>query len=264
MTKRKKTVFIVLGSLAAVAAAIVAFVFYATSGMTGAADDFFDRARAGSYDEVYALTSAELQNTTDAEQLASFIKANRFDQVAETSWSSRSIESNVGKLEGSLTLDDGGVIPVELQLVNEDDGWKVSFIKLQEAGLSGGAGPQTGGTGAVPPEDVVFNNVRFHTLVFLDSVRRNDLEHFKRFWVDSITLAELDQVVAPMREAGAVEALVGAQPTIERATPFGGGGFEVAGYVSAEPWRYEYTYVFLPDGDDWKIGGFKYDLFERD
>ena len=140
---KRTTVFIilgVLGGLAAFVTAIIMVVFYATSGVTSAADNFYATARRGDQQQVYALTSAELRNVSSPEQLAAFIAANRFDQVAETSWSSRSIENNVGSVEGSLTLDDGGVIPVTMQLVKEGDDWKVSFIDLREAGLSGGAG----------------------------------------------------------------------------------------------------------------------------
>ena len=66
---KKKTVFKILGGIAIVAAAIVGLVFYVTSDMTGAADKFFETARSGDMESVYALTSAELRNTTSAEQL---------------------------------------------------------------------------------------------------------------------------------------------------------------------------------------------------
>ena len=141
---KRSTVFIILGvlaGLAALVAAIVSLVFYATSGVTMAADKFFATARGGDAQEVYALTSAQLRTVTGPEQLASFIEANRFDEVAKTSWGSRSIENNTGSVEGTLTLDDGGVVPVTIQLVKEGDSWKVSFIELPEAGLRGGAGP---------------------------------------------------------------------------------------------------------------------------
>jgi hypothetical protein len=141
---KRQTVFIILGVLAGLAVfvgVILAVVFYATSGVTGAADKFYETARGGNAQEVYALTSAELRNVTNADQLAAYIEANRFDQVAQTSWSSRSVENNLGSVEGTLTLDDGGVIPVTMQLVKEGDDWKVSFIELGEAGLRGGVGP---------------------------------------------------------------------------------------------------------------------------
>jgi hypothetical protein len=128
----------VVGGFLLLIGAIIAVVFYATSGVTGAADKFYETARGGDPKEVYALTSAQLHQVTTPDQLAAYIQANRFDQVADTSWSSRSIENNTGRVEGTLTLDDGGTIPVTMELAKEGDDWKVSFIEIGPAGLSGG------------------------------------------------------------------------------------------------------------------------------
>ena len=140
---QRKTLLIILGvvgGLAVLGGVIVAGVFYATSGVTGAADKFYATARTGTPQQVYGLTATALQNVTTPEQLAAYIETNRFNQVAETSWSSRSIENSLGRVEGTLTLDDGGEIPVTMELVQEGEDWKVSFIELGAAGLSGGAG----------------------------------------------------------------------------------------------------------------------------
>lgn len=277
----RKTVFIilgVLGGLVALGGAIVAVVFYATSGVTGAADKFFATARGGDMAEVYALTSAELRNTTSPEQLAAFIQQNRFDQVAETSWSSRSIENNTGSVEGSLTLDDGGVVPLAMQLVKEADGWKVSFIELRNAGLSGGAGPDTARETAaaatgLPPENVVLNYARAGADRLFSAALRDDgplglgseLEFFQTFWVEGMTVEQLEQLVTPMRsETAAAEALRNARPVIERASPVEGGGFRAEGYVEAAPWRLSFVQTFLPDGERWKMAGFDYKLVEAE
>lgn len=268
---KRKTVAIVLGSAVAVIAAIVGVVFYATSGMTGAADRFFETARGGGQAEIYALTSAELRNATSPEQLSGFIKANRFDQVAETSWSSRSIENGLGSLEGSLTLDDGGVIPLSLQLVQEGGDWRISFIELREAGLRGGA-PSPDGVAAsnVPPENVVFNTVWFHTGLVFDAAQQepglgmqSSLEYFQQFCVEDITIAQLEELVAPLRRQPAgVELLDNARPVVERVAPLENGGFRAEGYFEAKPWRYDYTYNFARDGEKWKLAAADYDLSE--
>jgi hypothetical protein len=140
---KKSTVFIILGVLGGfllLIGAIVGFVFYATSDMTAAADEFYATARGSDQNAVYALTSAQLKRVTTPDQLASYIKANRFNEVADTSWSSRSFENNIGQVEGTLTLDDGGTVPVTMELFKEADGWKVSYIEIGQAGLRGGAG----------------------------------------------------------------------------------------------------------------------------
>ena len=262
----RKTVFKILGGVAIAGAAIVGLVFYLTSGMTGAADKFFETARSGDAESVYALTSAELRNTTSAEQLAAFIELNRFDHVAQTSWSARSIDGGVGRVEGSVTLDDGGVVPLTMQLVKENGRWKISFIELREAGLRGGAGPATG----LPSEGEILGAVDFHTGLFLSAAQRvglaqqSRLEYFQEFWIDGVTMDQLERLVADMRgEQAAAEALSFAQPVVEQTLPLEGGGFQVDGYFEAAPWRYDYRYAFARDGERWKLASFEYELSER-
>jgi len=78
---------------------------------------------------------------TTSDQLGAFIKTNRFNQVADTTWNSRSFENDVGHVEGTVTLDDGAVVPVTMQLLKEADGWKISYIDVAQAGLQGKTGP---------------------------------------------------------------------------------------------------------------------------
>jgi hypothetical protein len=255
---KRKTIFWILGGAVVVIAAIIGVVFYATSGVTRTADDFFAKARGGDMAAVYAMTSAELRNTADPAKLASFIKANRFDKVAKTSWSSRSIENNIGTLDGSVTLDDGGVIPLHMQLVSEGGAWKVSLIKLAEAGVSGGA---DGERGTMPADSEIANLVRSHTGVFLDGVRQNDISYFKQYWVDDVSEAELKNLIAIMRQApDAADALRDARPVVEQAQPLENGGFQAAGYLETAPYRYDYTYQFVREGKDWKLLSFDYKL----
>lgn len=263
---KRKTVFKILGGVALVIAAIVGLVFYATSGMTSAADKFFETARGGDMNAILPLTSAELRNTTTADELAGFIQANRFDRVAETSWSTRSVENGLGHVEGSVTLDDGGVIPLTMNLVKEGGDWKVSFIELREAGLSGGAGAaQTAAN--LPSDNEILGAVRFHTGLLLDAAQRegeaglrSELEYFQQFWTGDITVDQLGQLVADMRgQRAAAAALSDARPVVEKVTPTDT-GYRVEGHMAAAPWRYAYGYEFAPVGEEWKLTGFEYEL----
>jgi hypothetical protein len=254
---KRKTIFLVIGGAVVAIAAIIGIGFYATSGITRTADDFFAKAHSGDMAAVYAMTSAQLRNTADADELAAFIRDNRFDKVARTSWSKRSIENDVGTLDGSVTLDDGGVIPLHMQLVSEGGDWKVSLIKLAEAGVSGG------GSADVPPDSEVANLVKFHTGVFLDGVKQNDVSYFKQFWVDNVSEDELKNLVATMRQApDAVEALRDAKPVVEQARALENGGFQADGYVESPRWRYDYTYQFVRPAGDWKLLSFDFKLRE--
>jgi hypothetical protein len=252
---KHKKLFLILGGIVVVIAAIVGIAFYATSGISRTADQFFAKAHDGNMAAVYAMTSAELRNTANADELAAFIKENRFDKVAKTSWSNRSVENNLGTLDGSVTLDDGGVIPLRMQLVSEGGEWKVSLIKLAEAGVKGGSSAD------VPSDSEVANLVKFHTGVFLDGVKQNDVSYFKQFWVDNVSEDELKNLVATMRQApDAVDALRDVKPVVEQARALDNGGFQADGYFESPRWRYDYTYQFVRPAGDWELLSFEYKL----
>jgi hypothetical protein len=150
------------------------------------------------------------------------------------------------------------VIPLHLQLVSEGGEWRISLIKLAEAGVSGGA---DGDRATVPAASEVANLVRFHTGVFLDGARQNDISQFKQFWVDNVSEAQLKNLLATIRQApGAAEALRDARPVVEQAQPLTNGGFQAVGYLETAPYRYDYTYQFVHDGKDWKLLSFDYTL----
>ena len=138
---KKSTLFIILGVLGGLVlfvGAIIWFVFNVTSGVSNAADQFFATARGGDPKAVYAATSTQLQAVTTPEQLDGFIKQYRLNQVADTTWNSRSFENNIGSVQGSVTLDDGSAVPLSIQLVKEGEVWKVSRIDTAPAGVKAG------------------------------------------------------------------------------------------------------------------------------
>jgi len=138
---KKSTLFIILGVLGGFVlfvGAIVWVVFYATSGVTNAADRFFATARTGDPKAIYAATSTQLHGVTTPEHLDGFIKQTRLNQVADTNWNSRSFENNIGNVQGTVTLDDGSVVPLSVQLVKEGADWKVSLIDTTQAGVNAG------------------------------------------------------------------------------------------------------------------------------
>lgn len=114
---------------------ILSVVFYATSGITEAADEFFAAARSGDDAAAYALTSQQLQNQLTSEDLGEFLEQNGLDAVVETSWASRSMENDRGELSGTVTTETGGAIPIEMGFIYEQEQWKISLIDVEAVGL---------------------------------------------------------------------------------------------------------------------------------
>ena len=55
-------------------------------------------------------------------------------QQQEASFSERRIENELGYVRGTLTDQDGGVLPIEYQLVKENESWKILGINIPTAG----------------------------------------------------------------------------------------------------------------------------------
>ncbi len=127
----RKIVLIILGCVGgffAFVGLIIGGVFYATSDMAAAGDNFFAASHKGDYDAAYALMSEDVRRNSGKDALEAFVLHSGFDKVVDTSWSSRSFQNDTGKLEGSVTTETGGVIPVTVQLVKENDAWKITYI----------------------------------------------------------------------------------------------------------------------------------------
>jgi hypothetical protein len=114
---------------------IVGAVFWATGGIVEAADDFFAAAAEGDYDKAHALTSRAMRAEKTPVQLELFLTASGLNEVTDTSWNSRSIKNTEGRIEGTLTTESKGKVPVVIELVSEDDVWRVSLIEPQKLGL---------------------------------------------------------------------------------------------------------------------------------
>lgn len=129
-----KTLLKVLLGLAVIGAAILALVFWMTAGLPRAADQFFTHIAANDYAAALAMTTPDFRASTDKAALEEFARGNGLDGYKSASWSSRSMNNNVGELEGSLTVRDG-VIPVKLTLVKSQGEWRVQNVRKADAGM---------------------------------------------------------------------------------------------------------------------------------
>lgn len=125
---------------------IVGAVFWATGGIVDAADDFFAAAADGEYDQAHALTSQSFRAESTPAQIEHFLIANGLNEVTDTSWNSRSVNNSQGRIEGTLTTRSRGKVPVVVELVSENDEWRINLIEPQKLGVqTSGGGIGTGG-----------------------------------------------------------------------------------------------------------------------
>jgi len=99
------------------------------------ADDFFAKVKAKKYKAAYELTSKEFKEATTLENLTKFLEAYSLNENVETSWPTRSVESGVGNLEGTVTLKDGSVIKINMSFVKENKAWKILSMNIPNSGV---------------------------------------------------------------------------------------------------------------------------------
>ena len=86
--------------------------------------DFLDAAAAGDYARAHGHFSVPLKEAQPIEAFTAAVNARpSLFAVTSTSFSSRSIEGGVTRLEGTATLKAGTTVPVSFSLVEENGRW---------------------------------------------------------------------------------------------------------------------------------------------
>lgn len=135
MSKTKK-VFKWLFIIAVIIGLIVALAIYATSGLTDTVNQQLSALRQGDIKKAYSYTSKSFQEHTSLAQFTGFVKKYPgLENNQSASFNNREINNGIGILKGELTAKNGGVIPIQYQLVKEEDQWKILSIKLDKVGI---------------------------------------------------------------------------------------------------------------------------------
>lgn len=263
-----KTLLKVLLGLALGGAAIVAVVFWATAGLPEAADGFFKKLAAKDYPGALALTTADFKASTSADALAEFARSNGLDGYASASWSSRSIDGSTGKLEGSLTVTDGGVVPVSVTLVKSDGQWLIQNVEKSAAGLSTSStdtSPEAAPKADVPPTPALPSEDEQRALVketlsaFAQSINADD------FSILHATLATpfQEQIsVEQLRESFAefvdeeidLSVLDSLTPELDAQSGFDvDGALLLVGSFPTEPSKVGFTLRYVSEADQWRL-----------
>ena len=121
----------IVGGIVAAIIIIVVIALWATSGMMDSVTRHMDALKAGNIDAAYAETSGAFQQSTSLEQYGAFVETYPIlTEYSEKSFPSRSVENNIGQVDGTLTAPDGTVVPISFQLVKENDTWVILGINL--------------------------------------------------------------------------------------------------------------------------------------
>ena len=252
-----KWVKILLG-VAAVFATGVAAVFYFTSGMVETADAFFDAVKPKNFAAARSYLSEDFKASTDEQALNRFLSDSALVDFKQSNWSDRQVGGGRGELNGSITTDSGGVVPLRLTFVKENDVWKIYAIHKPAAGLQ----TQEAGSPAVPPSAEQVALVKQSMRDFIVSVENKDMAHFRgtvsQLWQKQTTTEELNEAFRSVIDAGANwSVLERFEPELSSEVSVDENGvLQLAGRYPTKPnVHFEQQYIY--EGLGWKLLGFR-------
>jgi len=252
----KKFLKILLGFFVFIAIVVTAALFF-TSDMTTAADDFFLAVQEQDMAKAYSHLSKDFQAGTSEEELTQYLQSTSIAKVVSSSWSSRTVNLGKGKLEGSLTTDTGAEFPVTLELVKEDDQWKIYSLFKPASGLKSSKVNLQ-----LPENEVLYALIDKSVGVFAQAVDEQSMGTFhaniSRVWQSQTTVGQLDEAFGvfygsnlSFDEVGTVQPALTSSPNISE-----NGVLQVEGYYPSESQQIYFGHKYIYEESEWKLLGF--------
>ena len=87
---------------------------------------FLSEAAAGNLETAHNCFSAPLKEVQPFDQFAAGVNTNRhLFEIADTSFTNRSVDMSGAEFEGTVTLESGTEVPCSFKLVRENNTWKL-------------------------------------------------------------------------------------------------------------------------------------------
>ena len=105
---------------------VVALAMFATSGLDKPVQRHFAALHSGDFVAAYSELSVAARQATSLDQFKAMVAGNPgLAHVTGESFNTREWNNGQGHLEGVLELDGGGKLPIVVNLVKENDEWKI-------------------------------------------------------------------------------------------------------------------------------------------
>ncbi len=115
--------FILIGTCFA---GLLVWVAASTADSAGVADEFLTSIEEGRIDNAYSLTAQDFRTKRDSDQFAAFVLSIELDRHQVEPWASRPLDGEVQTwYRGTVTDSSGVLLPYTLELVKEEDLWRV-------------------------------------------------------------------------------------------------------------------------------------------
>jgi len=250
----KKLLKIVIG-IVVVFVVAVTVMFYLTSDMTDTAKKFFTAIKAKDYTTAYQYLSEDFRAATPQAEFTSFLEKSALLRFKDASWSNRSISGGRGELDGSVTTESGGVVPIKLGFIKENDKWLIYSIYKPQAGLAGGE------SGKLPSESEQVALVKESIRKFALSVNAKDFTVFHKYtshlWQREMTVQKFNEVFKPFLENNInLLPLDNLSPVFDGTSSIDDNGvLLIKGHYPTKPSKVLFELKYIYEGVSWKLVG---------
>jgi len=250
--------------IAVFGAAIGGIVMYFTAGMADTAEAFFQAVKRQDMSAARNYLSTEFKANTNEATLKAYLSNNSLLHFKKASWSNREISGGHGELSGEVTSDSGGVVPLKLSFLKENDAWRIYYIENTKPGLQTDS-VQTQETRPVVPDtadQILLVKRSMHD--FALSVNAKSMEHFygtlSQVLQQQVTVTKLDEAFGQVYEAGMdLTNLDQMEPVIEPVSALGEHGeLLLKGYFPTTPDPFHFEHQYVVDDKGWKLFGFNF------
>lgn len=256
----------ILGGIVIVIGVMMGIVMYATSGMSDTANEFFIHVKTKHYDDAYNMLSEDFQQSTSKEDLKNFLIQNALSNFESVSWNSRSVENNMGKLEGTITTNSGGTIPLTMNFIKNQDEWKIYSLSKPTGGIQTNADDKKEKIAEKPISMVLDENhlkllIQESILVFADSVNQKSMsklyDHMSLFWRERTNIGELDKAFTPFYQAEIdLTILKSFTPVFDKKPKMTEQGeIILEGHYETTPSVVYFKNIYIKENGKWKLSG---------
>lgn len=252
----KKGCLIAFVLVVVLVAGLVMLVFTATKGVVDASDKFLAKLGEGKVSEAYASTGKALRDAQSEANFGAVVKQLGLDGYASSSWTTREIKNNEGRVEGTVTTKSGAKIPVEIVLLHESEEWKVVGFHGQAAG-----GTATPAKAPIPGDAELKKLVTASLLAFNEGAQSKDFTEFHRSlsvpFKQQFPPERLKQTFQPFIDAGADVARIRTLEPVFDAPPAVNpdGVLILNGYYPTTPTPVKFNAKYVYEHPVWKLIG---------
>ncbi|MBI3899136.1 MAG: hypothetical protein HY308_12690 [Gammaproteobacteria bacterium] len=243
----------ILVGIAAVVVVMFSTIFFLTHGMANTADKFFAALQTKDYADAYGCLSDDSRASTQQAELVQFLAKSSLLRIKGVSWKNRSIDGNRGQFDGVVALEDGGLVPLSLSFIKENDQWLIYSIYKPSTD------PVNIESASLPSESERVALAMESMTKFASSVKARDFSEFHKYsshvWQREVTVDKINAAFKSFIDnnvtvlpADNIVPVIDGTPSIDA-----NGILSIKGHYPAKQSNVMFELGYVYEGVNWKL-----------